>query len=457
MKTSTNHFHSVSKVVNITKLAYLQKRLSRMIALRGLATGLIGLLFLLTQCQPLIEEDPQPRSNTNAAVSLQTVENMEGVVAQVECTTETLSSGEIIHICIPAHWNGELLLYARGYTPAFEPLHIASEASVYAPLFTSFGYAFATTSYSQNGLAVQTGIQDMINLRNLFIERYGEPEEIYLAGASEGGLVTTLAIERYPELWSGGLSLCGPCGDFQRQINYYGNFRVLFDYFFPGVLPGNVLDVPDEMILNWETVYVPAILQAISQDPVSTLKLLNTAQAPYDPSDPNSIVQTVLGVLRYNLFIRDAIIKLGGQPFDNQDYVYSGKGSATEDRQLNLEVQRVTADKEATKNIKKYYETKGIIKKPLVKSHTTSDPIALFWNLTSYQDKVPNGKSALFEAIPVQRYGHCTFTEAEAVAVFSQLVQKVDAQKQHPLAKVKGSGGKIIRSVTVAQKFASAR
>ncbi|MFD3004056.1 hypothetical protein ACFS7Z_27140, partial [Pontibacter toksunensis] len=113
--------------------------------------------------------------------------------------------------------------------------------------------------------------------------------------------------------------------------------------------------------------------------------------------------------------------------------------------------------KEATKNIKKYYETKGILKKPLVKSHTTSDPISLFWNMTSYQDKVPPGKSSLFEAIPVQRYGHCTFTEAEAIAIFTQLLQKVDTQKQHPLAKVKGSGGKIIRSVRVEQKFASAR
>ena len=35
------------------------------------------------------------------------------------------------------------------------------------------------------------------------------------------------------------LALCGPVGDFAGQIDYLGDFRVLFDYFFPGVIPGD--------------------------------------------------------------------------------------------------------------------------------------------------------------------------------------------------------------------------
>ncbi|MBC5992601.1 alpha/beta hydrolase family protein [Pontibacter cellulosilyticus] len=423
-----------------------------------LTASLIGILLLLTQCQPVIDEDPQPSQSLNAAATLQTVTTFNGSITQTVCQTEVMQpSGEIILICVPANWNGELILYARGYTPAFEQLHIADEASIYAPLFTSLGYAFATTSYSDNGLAVQTGIQDMIDLRNLFIERYGMPEEIYLTGASEGGLVTTLAIERYPELWSGGLSLCGPCGDFQRQLNYYGNFRVLFDFFFPGVLPGTLVDVPQEMILNWETVYIPKIIAAISQDPAKTIALLNVADAPYVISDPNTIIETVVGVLTYNLFIVDAIEKLGGQPFDNQNYVYSGSGDPGLDALINQTVQRYSADKEATKTIRKLYETSGNFKKPLIKSHTTGDPIARIWNMTLYQEKVPVGKLSLFEAVPINRYGHCTFTELEAVQLFSQLLQKVDAQKEHPLAKVVSKGGKVVSSVTITPKLTAAK
>ena len=432
MKTSSLPQASISAKVD-RPLHFLQLRLKTFF-LKGSTAALIGLVLLFVQCQPMVDEEPQPATNSN----LQAANASGATMAQPGCSTEVLSSGEIILICVPLNWNGELIVYARGYTPAFSDLQIANEVSTYAPLFTSIGYAFATTSYSDNGLAVQTGIQDIINLRNLFIDRYGMPEEIYLAGASEGGLVTTLAIERYPELWSGGLSLCGPCGDFQRQINYYGNFRVLFDYFFPGVLPGTVVDVPISMITDWETVYVPRIIAAITQDPVTTIKFLNVAQAPYDPNNPTTIVQTVLDVLRYNLFIIDAVEKLGGQPFDNEDYVYTGTGSAAEDLLLNENIQRYSADKEAAKNIKKFYETSGIFKVPLVKSHTTLDPIQLFWNMTLYQEKVPNGKSSLFAAVPVSRYGHCVFEVDEIVSLFTLLLQKVEAQEQHPLAKTKG-------------------
>ena len=31
--------------------------------------------------------------------------------------------------------------------------------------------------------------------------------------------------------------MCGPVGDFQKQIDYLGDFRVLFDYYFPNIMP----------------------------------------------------------------------------------------------------------------------------------------------------------------------------------------------------------------------------
>lgn len=48
------------------------------------------------------------------------------------------------------------------------------------------------------------------------------------------------------------LLFCDPCGDFQKQINYYDDFKVLFDYFFLGVLPGDVTNTPDALIANWQ-------------------------------------------------------------------------------------------------------------------------------------------------------------------------------------------------------------
>ncbi|MDO1449429.1 hypothetical protein Q0590_24350 [Rhodocytophaga aerolata] len=415
-------------------------------------------LFIFTQCQTVPDlETASSTSNSTAnarmAASVQTVTTMDGAVMQVNCQQEVLPSGEIIQICMPALWNGELILYAHGYVTEFEPLRLPVEAAAYVPLYTSLGFAFATTSFQQNGLAIQSGIQDMLNLRSLFIKRHGQPKEVYLTGASQGGIITTLALEKYPQLFSGGLSLCGPCGYFQGQINYYGNFRVLFDYFFPGVLPGNAINFPDELIINWQQVYVPKVIAAISQNPAAALKLLRTAQAPYDPALPSTIGQTVIGVLAYDVLnFRNAVRVLGGQPFDNRKQVYFGTGNIREDVQLNLRVQRFSADRTALLTIKNYYETSGNLIKPLVTGHTTKDPIQLYWHLPLYQAKtILRGKSAYFTPITVQRYGHCTFTEAELVAGFSLLVQKVKGQ-QLAAAKMSDAEGKIVRSVTIEQR-----
>ena len=70
------------------------------------------------------------------------------------------------------------------------------------------------------------------------------------------------------------MAACGPVGDFAAQIDYFGDFRVLFDYFFPGVIPGGPVDVPAQVRASWTSTYVPAVLAALQAD------LPATAAAP---------------------------------------------------------------------------------------------------------------------------------------------------------------------------------
>ncbi|MDX5422069.1 MAG: hypothetical protein LPK07_15020 [Hymenobacteraceae bacterium] len=419
-----------------------------------LTVSLLSILLLFTRCEPLTDALPTPAKASDlnrTGTSTLRITTVDGATAVVECTVEVRPSGEIIQLCMPEQWNGELILYAHGYVPAFLPLSLPTQADTYRAVFTSAGYAFATTSFRENGIAILSGIEDMINLRRTFMERHPGVREVYLAGASQGGIITTLAAERYPELFSGGLALCGPCGYFQGQINYYGSFRVLFDYFFPGVLPGNAVDIPEELIRNWETKYIPLVLSAIGQNPGATLKLLRTAKAPYDPNDPATIQRTVIDVLTYNvLYTADARVKLGGQPFDNEKYVYFGTGSIREDARLNLNVQRFSADKAALQHIQNNYETTGELAIPLVNGHTTKDPIQLFWHLPLYKAKtVVQGNNENYTGIAVPRYGHCTFTDREIVAGFALLVQQVKGLQEPLLARVSDAEGRIVREVTV--------
>ena len=351
----------------------------------------------------------------------------------------TDSNGALYCITESPSWNGDLVIFAHGYVAVDEPLDIpwsqmtfVSDAgdTVYLPdVVNGLGYDFATTSYRENGLAIQSGIDDILNLIDVFEQKVGTPNRIYLVGASEGGLITTLAVERRPDRFSGGFALCGPIGSFTGQVNYWGDFRVLFDYFMDlprhDILPGTAIDIPEELMTNWDSYYVRRVLAALILRPLATKQLMTVSAAPYDETKKATIAETSLGILWYNVFAtNDAVAKLGGNPFDNHDRKYKGSYS---DFLLNRRVARFTADPSALEEIANYYETSGNLQVPFVTMHTTGDPIVPYWQQSLYAAKVPEGFPA-YIPITVERYGHCNFTLDETEAGFGQLVYFVTGE-----------------------------
>ncbi|MFQ5854448.1 MAG: serine aminopeptidase domain-containing protein [Anaerolineae bacterium] len=345
-------------------------------------------------------------------------------------------SGAIYRICMPApdHWNGDLVVYAHGYVAPDEPVGIPEDqlgvpgGPSLPQIVNMLGFAFATTSYSTNGLAVREGVEDVRDLVDIFSETHRLPRRVYLVGASEGGIITTLAVEKYPETFDGGLAACGPIGDFRRQVNNWGDFRTVFDYFFPDVIPGNPVDIPAEVIDNWETEYAPRIKDAIWSDQQVTRQLLRVTRAPTDRRDPESVETTVLNLLWYNVVAtRDGIAKLGGQPFDNMHRLYFGSDN---DFRLNRRIQRFRADQAALDEIEAYYETSGDLKSPLVTLHTTGDPIVPYWHVPLYRWKVFwKGAALRHSNVPALRYGHCNFKASEVLVSFALLVLKVTGEE----------------------------
>lgn len=348
------------------------------------------------------------------------------------CVDSVLPGGALAKICVPAAgWNGDLVLYAHGYVPAGAPL-AAYEAQLSLPdgtylpaLLQSLGYAFATTSYRTNGLAILPALEDLQELHAQFSAQYGQPGHTYLTGVSEGGLITALAVEQAPGLYDGGLATCGPLGDFRRQTDYFGDFRVLFDYFFPGTLPPTAISIPTSVMLNWETVYVPLISARLAQDPLAAAALLRTSNAAFDTADLTTIGQTTLGVLWYNVFAtNDATAKLGGSPFDNINRWYSGSRN---DLRLNRLVARFSASPAAVSAMADY-QTSGHLTVPLVAMHTTGDEIVPYGQARTYANKVQTSGAGRFTLLPIQRYGHCNFTSQEVVTAFAVLVLQVTGQ-----------------------------
>jgi hypothetical protein len=383
---------------------------------RALVT--VSVLFLLSACDT-------PTAPPAAAPRTAASRSARDLSAFDPCNTGQLSSGASWEICLPGTWNGSLIVWAHGYRSPFLPLAIPDDEVDGTPIkdiVLGLGFAYATTSYRSNGLAAVDGSYDVEDLLAEFASLVGVPARAYLVGASEGSLSSILALERSTTHFSGGLTVCGPIGYFRGQINYLGDFRVLFDYFFPGVLPGSAIQIPQQLIDHWDDVYVPAVLAALAAHPSATQQLLRVSHAPIDPNDPNTIGETASGILWYNVFgTNEASTRLGGNPYDNRTRLYLGSDN---DLRLNLTVKRYAASSTALANLRAF-ETSGLLQRPAVSLHTTGDPIIPFWQQTLYQFKTLAAPSpAPFVGFPVSRYGHCTFTESEVLAGFALLVQE---------------------------------
>lgn len=349
------------------------------------------------------------------------------------CTQGVLPGGALSLICVPsAGWNGGLVVFAHGYVAFNQPLgfyNLTLPDGTYLPdLVQSLGLAFATTSYRRNGLAILEGVQDIRELVAQFVAQHGQPAATYITGASEGGAVTALSAERSADLFDAGLALCGPIGSFRKQVDYWMDFRVLYDYFFPKVLPPSPIAIPAEVIQNWETKYQPQVLSKLAANPLATAQLLSTSKAAFDPFDSSSVGTTTAGILWYNVFAtNDGVQQLGGNPYDNSTRVYTG---SLNDAKLNSKVQRFKADPQALQALMPY-ETSGNPGIPLVTMHTTGDPIVPYWHETLYQQKLSANGNTLVTQIPILRYGHCSFTTAEVLVGFSLMVLKGTGQQMY--------------------------
>jgi pimeloyl-ACP methyl ester carboxylesterase len=137
-----------------------------------------------------------------------------------DCEEGELATGALYRICLPDSWNGRLLVYAPGYVSPLKDLAIPEDQLVLPDgtsipeLVTGLGYAFAVTSFRDNGLVVLAGLADLEALVEKFKADDRDPSRVYLVGVSQGGLMATLAAEGRASGFDGALPCCAAIGDF---------------------------------------------------------------------------------------------------------------------------------------------------------------------------------------------------------------------------------------------------
>lgn len=307
-------------------------------------------------------------------------------------------------------------------------------------IITGMGLGYATTSYRDDGFIAYEAVEDIQALHKKVCKvlKKMPPDVFILGGPSEGGLVTALTLEKYPKSFDGALSICGPIGNFFEQVQYNGNFHVLFNYFFGedlaalGYSTGSPLGVGEDIMDQWRSGELSAAVQQVLyadalQRSLKLLQLLTCAHVTTDMTDPVAMGTAALQCLRYNIMITDDLIdRLDGiVPFNNLETVYSG---SLNDDALNNNILRINANSylAATMSVKKY-ETTGNIQIPFVTIHTTGDHVTPFWHDEIYQGKiVSNGNEMLHTSLPVSNFGHCTIEESDIITGLGIVINQIE-------------------------------
>ena len=342
------------------------------------------------------------------------------------------ASGSIYRICMPnaEDYNNRLVIWAHGFQDAGTPVQIPEDqlsiGDVSLPgLINDLGFGFATNSYSKTGLAVRPGTEDILDLVSIYAAEQGAPQKVYLIGASEGGIITALLIEQHPEVFDAGVAACGPIGDFAYQLRYFGDARATFEYFFPNLIPGDPFNPTPELVENWsehfESVVRPAL--AAPENAQALAEWVAVAKLPFDQENWQETVEhSAQDVLRYSVVnLLDAEATLGGFPFGNYGRWYRG---STNDLRLNVFVPRVAVDQVALDEVADHYSTTGSLEVPLITIHTRADQQVPYLHETIYTIKTLVAGSFLKKHLnfPINRYGHCIFTEGEAVLAFATML-----------------------------------
>lgn len=354
------------------------------------------------------------------------------------CTEGSLPSGDprypaaqLIVTCVPPpgaplRWNGTLVVVVHGYVVPQRSLELPVldlNGLNAARVFLNLGFAFATSSFHKNGYAVEQGGEDINALVRHFNTHVAQARTVLVVGASQGGLITAMLVERHPGLYAGGLAFCGPLGGANLEIQYLGDFRAVFDHYFPHVFDFGVVGVPPDAHQNYDG-YAALVRDALNSDPERREALFRVTGGARDPERPaESAVQTALDVLRYNVFGFNELAEVaGGNPYDNLDRIYAG---SDDDAALNRDVERVRARPAARAYLDAYYQPTGELEGPLVTLHTRLDPDVPFEHQARYVETVrAAGRNDRLTAVAVDRYGHCAFRTGEVLGAFALLAQR---------------------------------
>lgn len=344
--------------------------------------------------------------------------------------------GSLYAIYVPDDWNGDVVYFVHGILPPSAPVTLPDDPTDWDGFTTvrdqlgALGFAVAYSSFSQNGFAIKDAAQRTHQLRGLVASTlHGQPDRSFLVGYSLGAAAALRLVEQFPVQYDGALLACGMVGGTPLELQYVGHVRALFDFFYPGVLPGDVVNVPEGAALTPQL--QAQVLAAIAANPAGLFAIASTVQTPLayapvgslaDPSSPafTTLVQSLLTALGYQLVGTNDVMDHthGHSPFDNSETAYAvgtvvGPLPAPVVTQLvaaaNAGVVRYTMPPDARNALEHYYVPTGELEIPVITVHNLWDPLVPFFHEAAFQQVVQEaGAAGMLLQRSVPQYGHCS-------------------------------------------------
>jgi pimeloyl-ACP methyl ester carboxylesterase len=245
-----------------------------------------------------------------------------------------------------------------------------------------------------------------------------------------GGLIVTLLAEKYPDQYAGAFAECGVVAGAPTAWRYVFDVRRLFDYFYPGVLPGNALGVPADWMPG--PADATRALAAMSADMSGALAIAKIDQTPIQSATAAELRNGILDVLTVHAFeVNDFIERGHGRPpVSSSTFTSTGVSSPLDPaliESINVNTLHFEAAPDAAAQID-HYVPSGDLRIPVTTFTTARDPrLPPTLSELIYQGRVDAaGKTEMLFRQQVVRYGHCNFTAAERLTAFLDFVRRTN-------------------------------
>jgi hypothetical protein len=215
---------------------------------------------------------------------------------------------------------------------------------------------------------------------------------------------------------------------------------VLFDFYYPGVIPGTVTDVSEG--LDFKKDVAPYALAAMLAYPNFAIELASVDQVsiPWKITEPGELFESIGTALGFNIIgTNDMLDRTHGHvmvdnTYPETEYSIGGQPEA----KLNhpeTGVKRYASSPDAENYIKHYYLPTGKLKVPIMMLHSTRDPQVPYSHQLAYRQIVEaQGTENFLVQRGFEGFGHCTppISEEETLASFLELVAWVEGLVDKP-------------------------